>query len=268
MLNYIFNVNPHLNPATRTSRMTTHSGGFSLIEVMVALAVFALVATLAVPNIRNFVQNNQMSASANNLMGSLALARSEAIKRNTQVSVCASSTQTSCTGADWNNGWIVFVDGDAPGVVDGTDKILNAVQGLPGGMDLASTDPFIQFKPNGSLAACQTCLLDIGKLKLAALFESMRGLAAQAVYMLLPGKMACAMDGSGNDHHCGDGHGHPGDTAPATTATTTTDPAPVDPAVQASVEMVLCNSQQTEETGRLFIISISGHIRVSGYTCN
>jgi len=279
MLNYKSNVNSHLTTFTSTPRIATPSAGFSLIEVMVALAVFALVATLAVPNIRNFVQNNQMSASANNLMGSLALARSEAIKRNTQVSVCASSSQTGCTGVDWNSGWIVFVDGEDPGVVDGTDEILNAVQGLPGGMDLASTDPYIQFKPNGSLAACQTCLLDIGKRTLAALFETMRGLAAQTIYMLLPGKMACAMDGRGNEHHCGDGHGHPGSGSGSTPTPDTTptpdpavpdpvDPAPVDPVVQAGIEMVLCNSLQTEETGRLFVISVSGHIRVSGYTCN
>jgi len=179
---------------------------------------------------------------------------------------------TSCTGADWNNGWIVFVDAGDPGLVDGADEIISAVKGLPGGMDLSSTDPFIQFRPNGSLAACQTCLLDIGKLKLASLLETIRGLAAQTIYMLLPGKMACAMDRSGNEHHCGDGHGHPGPgpstPSSTTTPTTTTDPAPVDPAVQASVEMVLCNSEQTEETGRLFVISVSGHIRVSGYTCN
>ncbi|VAX06444.1 hypothetical protein MNBD_GAMMA25-1889 [hydrothermal vent metagenome] len=266
----------NLNTGHRISRIRVYSAGLSLIELIVVLAVFALVTTLAVPNFRNFVQNNQMSASANNLMGSLALARSEAIKRNQQVSVCASNNQTSCTGVDWNNGWIVFVDSDNPGVVDGTDEIINVVQGLPGGMDLSSTDPYIQFKPNGSLAACGACLLDIGTLQLASLAEAMRGWVAGVIYHLIPvndvlagrsdgGKSGCKRKGK---HACPEEATPDTGTVPAETAPTTASEDPVIVQAQTGVEMILCDDERTNETGRRFFISISGHINVATYACN
>ncbi len=269
----------NLNAGHRISRIRVHSAGLSLIELIVALAVFALVTTLAVPNFRNFVQNNQMSASANNLMGSLALARSEAIKRNQQVSVCASNSQTSCTGVDWNNGWIVFVDSDNPGVVDGTDEIINVVQGLPGGMDLSSTDPYIQFKPNGSLAACGTCLLDIGKLRIAALVEAVRDWTAEVIYSLIPinevfagqnGGRGCR--GGGMKRNCPEETTPDTETVPTETTPETGPVKPEEPEVaaiaQAGVEMILCDDERTNETGRRFFVSISGHINVATYTCN
>ncbi|WP_070990124.1 GspH/FimT family pseudopilin [Halofilum ochraceum] len=84
--------------------------GFTLVELMVTLIIIAVVLSIAVPNFRDFIQDSRATAEANNIVGALNLARSEAIKRSETVSVCASSDQATCNGGgDWDQGWIVFV---------------------------------------------------------------------------------------------------------------------------------------------------------------
>ena len=87
--------------------------GFTLTELLVTVAVAGVLAMMAVPNMRSFVQNNRLSSASNDLLRSFNLARTEAIKHQTNVVVCASALPTaaapSCSyGA--LNGWIVFQD--------------------------------------------------------------------------------------------------------------------------------------------------------------
>jgi type IV fimbrial biogenesis protein FimT len=80
--------------------------GFTLIELMVTLAVLAIFLTIAIPNFQAFVHNNRMAGQANEMMTTLNFARSESIKRAANVTVCASSDGATCTGT-WTQGWVV-----------------------------------------------------------------------------------------------------------------------------------------------------------------
>ena len=102
--------------------MKQHSG-FTLIELMITLALVAILATVGVPSFTNFIANNRLTVQANELVSALNLARSESVKRNTRVTVCRSANGTAC-GGTWNNGWIAFVDSGTVGSVDGTDEVL------------------------------------------------------------------------------------------------------------------------------------------------
>jgi type IV fimbrial biogenesis protein FimT len=90
--------------------MIKHSG-FTLVELMVTLAVAAIVLTIAVPGFQNLVRNNRIATQTNELVGSLQLARSEAVKRSTNVTICTSTNGSSCTNSAWQQGWIVLVGG-------------------------------------------------------------------------------------------------------------------------------------------------------------
>ncbi|TLY65079.1 MAG: prepilin-type N-terminal cleavage/methylation domain-containing protein [Gammaproteobacteria bacterium] len=87
--------------------------GFTLTELMVTLAVAGVLAGVAVPNLRSFIQNSRLSSASNDLLRSFNLARTEAIKRQANVVVCASALPMAaipaCSYGPFN-GWIVFQD--------------------------------------------------------------------------------------------------------------------------------------------------------------
>lgn len=113
--------------------------GFTLIELLVTMAVAAILMTIAVPNYQAFVLNSRMSSMSNDLLGSLQLARSEAIKRNSRVSVCKSAGGVCTTGGTWAQGWMVFVDGGVAGTLDGTDQPVQVYPALTGTTTLGAT---------------------------------------------------------------------------------------------------------------------------------
>lgn len=95
--------------------------GFTLIELIVTVSIVTILASIAVPSFSKLIESNQLSAGTNELVSALILARSEALKRSNNVSICASTDQVSCSGANFAEGWIVFVDCNAVpnGAIDG-----------------------------------------------------------------------------------------------------------------------------------------------------
>ena len=93
--------------------------GFTLIELMVATVVLAVLLSVGLPNLKNFLGAEQVTANSNLFSSSVAFARSEAAKRSRDVQVCASADQVNCTGADdWDMGWIVqVIDANEPEVI-------------------------------------------------------------------------------------------------------------------------------------------------------
>lgn len=98
--------------------------GFTLIELMVTLVVLAIVVGVAVPNFSAMIRDNRSVALADELVGAVNYARSQAITAGGLVSLCASSDGTTC-GSDWTEGWIVFTDGVTSATV--TPPVVSAV---------------------------------------------------------------------------------------------------------------------------------------------
>ncbi len=91
-------------------------GGFTLFELMVTLAVAALILSLGVPGFRSFIQNNRATTHTNDLVTALNLGRSEATRRGASVLLCSSSDGATCSGSnDWSSGWIVRRSAGAAG---------------------------------------------------------------------------------------------------------------------------------------------------------
>lgn len=108
--------------------------GFTLIELLVTMTVLAIILGVGVPGLRDFVLNNRQVSAVNEMVASLQYARTEAVTRNSNVSLCPSSDGASCSGSDWAVGWIVFTDTNPPpggnGVVDAGDTVLRHVEAL------------------------------------------------------------------------------------------------------------------------------------------
>src|SRR4030065_326257 len=103
-----------------TNKLQIRQGhGFTLIELVVAMAVAAILVTVAIPNMRTFIQNGRLNTQANDLIGDLNLARSEAIKRRSGVGICKSTNGTACAGGGgWREGRALFVDINKNGAWD------------------------------------------------------------------------------------------------------------------------------------------------------
>jgi type IV fimbrial biogenesis protein FimT len=98
--------------------------GVTLIELMVVLAISAILLAIGVPMMSTFVDRNRVATQVNELIADIALTRSEALARRGRVILCRSADPTAagaqCDAAatDWNSGWIVFVDNTAAGDPD------------------------------------------------------------------------------------------------------------------------------------------------------
>lgn len=114
--------------------------GFSLVESLVVVAVIGLMLTLAVPNLQRTLANRQVMAAAQAFVRDMAWARSEALKRSMRIGICTSVNGLVCGKQGWASGWIVFVDDNGNGVLDGSDELLR-VQGALGVASVASSSP-------------------------------------------------------------------------------------------------------------------------------
>ena len=107
--------------------------GFTLTEVVVVLAVVAILMAIASPSLAPVIRGNRLAAEANNFAGDLLYARSEAIRLGVNVSVCPSTSGTDCTGGlSWQGGWIVFSDDNASRSVDNGELVLRRQQAWTG----------------------------------------------------------------------------------------------------------------------------------------
>lgn len=125
----------------KTMKLKNKHSGFSLIELMVTLAVATILVTIAIPGFRTLIQSNRASAQSNELLSAFTLARSEAVKRGLRVSVCSSTDQATCAAStNWATGWIVFTDDTGTaGLKDGTDEIIRVWDALKGAPTLTQT---------------------------------------------------------------------------------------------------------------------------------
>lgn len=135
--------------------MKSLASGFTIIELLIAVALAAILAALAMPNFRDLLSRRNVVSVAETMVSDLRFARSEALKRTTPVTVCQSSDSATCSVAPgaWALGWIIFIDFNGNGSRDAGDTLLR-VQAAPSGIQSIQNIPandrtFFTYQANG-----------------------------------------------------------------------------------------------------------------------
>ena len=131
--------------------------GFTLIELIVTMAVAIILLTVGVPSLLNMISSSAITSYVDALNGDLALARSQAIVEKTTATVCKSADLLDCdSAASWSDGWIVFTDLDGDQTVDAEDTIVRVHEALSAQVtlkydDATVADAYLQYSYKGDL---------------------------------------------------------------------------------------------------------------------
>ena len=128
--------------------------GFTLVELVVVMAIAAVLAAVGVPSWRAFSEKLQLTGVSDAFVASLHLARSEAIKRHDRVALCKSADGVFCASAGgWDQGWIIFHDRNNNGRREEPEQILRRQQSLPAALRLSgnlTVARYVSFVPTGA----------------------------------------------------------------------------------------------------------------------
>lgn len=127
--------------------------GFTLIELMVTIAIAAILMVVAVPSLVTYQRNSEMTSFANTMLASINAARGEAMKRGRYAMVVPAD------GLLWASGWVVFVDVDATRTYNSANDFLVTTKEAPpsflavsGNGPAGEAAPYIMFDPSGYAA--------------------------------------------------------------------------------------------------------------------
>lgn len=140
----------------------TRTAGLTLIELLAALLVLAVLATAGVPTLTDFLLDARMAAQVNRFVHGVHVAKRAAHSALTPTALCKSPDGLQCSStAAWHDGWVVFVntDRDYPPQIDPGERVLDVSGAFLPGTIVANRANFV-FRPfetrstNGALTFC------------------------------------------------------------------------------------------------------------------
>jgi len=102
-----------------------HVRGFTIVELMVALMLLAIITATAAPGFSRLLTRISIDGNTSRIQSAISFARSESVQSQNTVTICSSNDNATCTGeSDWAIGWIVFIDADNDTQVTAGDSII------------------------------------------------------------------------------------------------------------------------------------------------
>jgi type IV fimbrial biogenesis protein FimT len=149
-----------VQPIDRGVRVPDSGRGFYVLELMVTVAIAAILLVIGVPAFQDFGARQRMSAAMHALHGELALARNAAIRHGTAVVACPGEPDTGCrAGSDWSEGWFVFSDFNGDRAFQAGERVHRVEPGLEQIVIRSSSGrQSLRFFPNGSAPGSNTSI--------------------------------------------------------------------------------------------------------------
>ena len=130
--------------------------GFTLPELLIGLAIAALLTVLALPAYHDWIADYQVLNQAQLLAGTMNIARSEAVKRGRRVNLCKSADRRQCVASGgWEAGYVVYVDTDRDGAVDAGDAALRVQEPATPGITIRGNRPVADYVSYTSLGSAR-----------------------------------------------------------------------------------------------------------------
>jgi type IV fimbrial biogenesis protein FimT len=122
------------------------SGGFTLVELLIGLAIAGMLISLATPHWRSLIAAAELRERALALVGAMSVARSEAIKRGTRVDLCPSADRTRCAGAfGWDAGWLAYANEPATDQPAVGSLVTRTERAAPDGVTIRGNRPVADY---------------------------------------------------------------------------------------------------------------------------
>ncbi len=123
-------------------RNTSHSAGYTLLELMIVLGLVLIMLLMAVPSFRSLLERQKMTSTVNEFFAAVHLTRSEALHRGSRVDLVPAGD-----GTDWNNGWVVLVDANANQRADAGEEVIFSHEPVSSSLRIqgAFTDSSVQY---------------------------------------------------------------------------------------------------------------------------
>ncbi len=171
--------------------------GLTLIELLVGIALLAVVLALAAPGLQAQVASSQLTSATQALYTTLMQARAQAIRLGKRVTVCRTNDQQQCdthTARGWETGWLVFIDtertGNSDANVSPTDTILSRHEAVPPGVRIqgnSQVDHFISFGASGEARTMGGGTNPLGTLRVCSLSGALADTARERQLVLSAG---------------------------------------------------------------------------------
>lgn len=131
--------------------------GFTLIELMTAIGIGAVLVSMAVPGLQSVAMNSKQRSGVNEIVAAMHLARNTAITTNNRVTLCTSDDEKTCGAVGWAEGWIAFTDIDSDQTVDANETIIRsggAIDGLT--IQSSQYSQYLMYRPSGRVMNAST----------------------------------------------------------------------------------------------------------------
>ena len=132
---------------------TQHSSkGFTLTELLATLAITSILTATAVPSMASLTDKIKVDTSIQNLADAMKHSRSEAVTRNTAVSICPRTGNSCSESGDWTQGWLIFQDSDRDGLLDEGEVLIFENAAIKGDITIsqASASSSLSWLPDGT----------------------------------------------------------------------------------------------------------------------
>ncbi|MCG7201292.1 GspH/FimT family pseudopilin [Marinobacter pelagius] len=131
-------------------RQNISCSGFTLVELLVTLTIVAVIASITVPSMDNFIRQSNRHAAVSDMIGLINLARNTAIMEQQTVTLCPLDENGEC-GHDWSGTITVFRDPESDKILNDATEVIRVAQSHKGGDWIANTAsrPYFRFMPTG-----------------------------------------------------------------------------------------------------------------------